>query len=87
MPMKAAQIIVAVAFDKLFIKSVTKQQLSAAIKTLLPKKDNRKLKGVEKMKLLPPLASVFITYKIVKIKKGVPLGMITINDIKKVKTF
>lgn len=85
--MKAAQIVVAVAFEELFIKSVTKQQISAAAKSLLPRNQTKQLKGAEKSKFLPPLAKAFLENKIVKVKKGVAMEKITRDDVKKVKTF
>lgn len=87
MPIKAAEIIVTCAYDELFIKSVGKQQISAAAKSLLTKEQNKALKGAEKSKYLPLLAKAFIDKKIVKVKKGADLCRISRGDVKKMKTF
>ena len=70
MPLKAAEIIVTCAYDELFIKSIGKQQISAAAKSLLTKEQNRQLKGAEKSKYLPLLAKGFVDRGIIKVKKG-----------------
>ncbi len=70
MALKAAEIIVTCTFDELFIKSIGKQQISAATKSLLTKDQNRVQKGAKKSKYLPPLAKAFIHKGIVKVKKG-----------------
>ena len=89
MPLKAAQIIITCAFDELFIKNVSKQQISAAAKSLLTKEQNRELKGADKIAYLPPLAKAFLKNKIVKLKKAAAADIhnITRGDVKKVKTF
>ena len=87
MPIKAAEIIVTCGFDQLFIKSIGKQQISAAAKSLLTKQQNKMLKGAEKSKYLPLLAKAFIDNHIVKVKKGADLRKISRCDVKKIKTF
>ena len=87
MPLKAAEIIVTCGFDQLFIKSIGKQQISAAAKSLLAKQQNKMLKGAENSKYLPLLAKAFINNHIVKVKKEADLRRISRCDIKKIKTF
>ena len=87
MLLKAAEIIVTCGFDQLFIKSIGKQQISAAAKSLLTKQQNKMLKGAEKSKYLPLLAKAFIDNHIVKVKKGADLRKISRCDVKKIKTF
>ena len=88
MPLKTAEIIVTCAFEELFIKSIGKQQIAAAAKSLLTKEENRQLKGGEKAKYLPPLAKAFLDRGIVKIKKGLdPYSCIARGDVAKMKTF
>ena len=87
MSLKTAEIIVTCAFEELFIKSIGKQQIAAAAKSLLTKEENRQLKGGEKA-YLPPLAKAFLDRGIVKIKKGLdPYNCIARGDVAKMKTF
>ena len=58
--MKSAEVVIMVAFGAHFIKEVSRTQLNAAVKSLLPSKQRKLLSGAEKSKLIKPLAKMFL---------------------------
>ena len=70
-----------------FIKEVSRAQLCAAVKTLLPKKQRKLLMGAEKQKFLKSLAILFLNRNIVSVKKHCNLENLIRDDVSKVGTF
>ncbi len=87
MSLKSAEVVVMCAFGAHFIKEVSRSQLCAAAKTLLPKEERRYLQGAEKTKFLKPLAEVFVGKAIVAIKHGADVENLTREDVDKVGTY
>lgn len=74
-------------FGAHFVKEISRGQLEAAAKSLLPPETRRKLVKAEKSQFILPLAKAFVNKNIVKITKGVNFSSLTRNDVKKIKTF
>ena len=85
--MKSCEVVVATAFQSHFIKEVSRSQMDGAIKILLSKEDRKQLKGVEKAKLLPPLAQALIRKGIVELDGRADMENLSRLDVKKVGTF
>ena len=85
--MKSCEVVVATAFQSHFIKEVSRSQMDGAIKILLSKEDRKQLKGVEKAKLLPPLAQALIRKGIVEVDGRADMENLSRLDVKKVGTF
>ena len=80
---KSCEVVVATAFQSHFIKEVSRSQMDGAIKILMSKEDRKELKGVEKAKLLPPLAQALIKKGIVEVDEGADMGNLSRVDVKK----
>ncbi len=76
-----------VAFEAHFIKEVSRAQLGAAVKTLLPSKQRKSLYGAEKSKLIKPLAKMFVYKGIIDIRRGAKPENLTRSDVTKTATF
>ena len=75
------------AFGVHFIKEVSRSQLYAACKSMLPKEERKKLYGAEEQKFLKPLGIEFLKKKIVTFEKGSDLNNLSRNSVSKVGTF
>ena len=75
------------AFGACLIKEVSRSKLCAAAKAVMPKEESRALRGVEKNKLLKPLAKVFLEKNIVTIEEGADIENLTRGTVTKVGTF
>ena len=75
------------AFGAHFIKEVSRSQLCAAAKSILPPNQRKQLQHAEKSKFYIPLAKMFIFKNIVGIKKHSDVKNLCRNDVEKVGTF
>lgn len=85
--LKSCEVVVVCAFGSHFLKEVSRSQLCAAAKTLLPKVERSTLHGTEKCNFIKPLAKIFLEKKIVSINKDARIENLTRKDVKKVGTF
>ena len=86
MSQKSAEVILMCAFGAHFMKEVSRSQLSAATKTLLPVNERKILHGAEKSRFVKPLAAQFII-KIVSVKCGAMIQNLVREDVTKQGTF